>query len=296
MSSIYKITNIITNKIYIGYTSRTIKRRFYEHKWEAFNSDVDENASCLYQSMRKYGTNAFVIDEIIQFDENEYDWKELEKYYIKEYNSLTPNGYNILLGGNKPPVHYGESNIKTKICDADLQLLINDLKDSNLSYADIARKYNISVSHVYNLNLGKSRKQPNITYPIRKYTPQEKLALQVINILAVDTTLSNSKIADLIPNYFRANEIASINNGNKFSYLWTGDFPIRKIIVPNDYDEKQQKAYNILLYIQNNQNKKITQKQIQQDLGYSRRVVENTLKGIYPYNIANQNYPIILNK
>ena len=164
------------------------------------------------------------------------------------------------MGGNKPPVHYGESNIKTKICDADLQLLINDLKDSNLSYADIARKYNISVSHVYNLNLGKSRKQSNITYPIRKYTPQEKLALQVINILAVDTTLSNSKIADLIPNYFRANEIASINNGNKFSYLWTGDFPIRKIIVPNDYDEKQQKAYNILLYIQNHQNKKITQK------------------------------------
>ena len=101
--------------------------------------------------MRKYGTNAFVIDEIIQFDEDEYDWKELEKYYIKKCNSLTPNGYNILLGGNKPPVHYGESNIKTKICDADLQLLINDLKDSNLSYADIARKYKVDTSTIYEL-------------------------------------------------------------------------------------------------------------------------------------------------
>ena len=40
--------NLITNKIYIGYTSRDIKRRFYEHKWEAFNSDINNNASCFY--------------------------------------------------------------------------------------------------------------------------------------------------------------------------------------------------------------------------------------------------------
>ena len=50
----------------------------------------------------------------------------------------------------------------------------------------------------------------------------------VINILANNKTLSNKKIADLIPNYFRANEIASINNGKKYAYLWNGDFPIRK--------------------------------------------------------------------
>lgn len=37
MSYIYKITNIITNKIYIGYTSQDINKRFYQHKWEAFN-------------------------------------------------------------------------------------------------------------------------------------------------------------------------------------------------------------------------------------------------------------------
>lgn len=296
VSSIYKITNLLTNKIYIGYTSRPIQRRFYEHKWEAFNSDCNDNASYLYQSMRKYGTDVFVIDEIIQFDESEYDWKELEKYYIKEYDTLSPNGYNILSGGDIPPIHYGDDNIKTKISDKNLQLLIQDLKESKLSYADIAKKYNISVSHVYHINQGKSRIQLNITYPIRKYTPQEQLALQVINILATDTTMSNSKIADLIPNYFRANEIASINNGNKYAYLWNGEFPIRKILVPNDYEEKQKIADNILSYIQTHQNEKITQKQIQQDLNYSRKIVEKTLKGIYPYNKANQTYPIKLNK
>ena len=39
MSNIYKITNIITNKSYIGYTSRNISRRFYEHKWNALNTE-----------------------------------------------------------------------------------------------------------------------------------------------------------------------------------------------------------------------------------------------------------------
>ena len=102
--------------------------------------------------MRKYGTDVFVIDEIIQFDESEYDWKELEKYYIKEYDTLSPNGYNILSGGDIPPIHYGDDNIKTKISDKNLQLLIQDLKESKLSYADIAKKYNISVSHVYHIN------------------------------------------------------------------------------------------------------------------------------------------------
>lgn len=73
-----------------------------------------------------------------------------------------------------------------------------------------------------------------------------------MNILSNDITLSNKKIADLIPNYFRANEIASINNGNKYSYLWNGDFPIRKIKVPNDFDEKQKIALNIIDYLKKN--------------------------------------------
>ena len=45
-----------------------------------------------------------------------------------------------------------------------------------------------------------------------------------------DKTLSNAKIAELFPCYFRANEIASINTGKKYAYLWKGDFPIRKIL------------------------------------------------------------------
>lgn len=68
MSYIYKITNIITNKIYIGYTSQNINKRFYQHKYEAFNTDKESNHSYLYQSMRKYGTENFIINIIYEFD------------------------------------------------------------------------------------------------------------------------------------------------------------------------------------------------------------------------------------
>lgn len=293
MSSIYKITNIITNKNYIGYTSRSIARRFYEHKWEALNREDSCNNSHLYASMRKYGTDCFIIEELFNFKEDEYNWKELEQYYIQKYNTLSPNGYNLLIGGDMPPIHYGDFNSKTKISDRELDNLYKDLKNINLSYKDLSEKYNISISQLYAINSGKSRFHYNIEYPIRKYSKEEEYALKVINILANDNTLSNTKIAELIPNYFRANEIASINNGKKYAYLWHGDFPIRKETVPNDYEEKQKIALNILNYIKNN---KTTQIQIQRELKYGRAIVEKTLKGIYPYRINGYNYPIQLNK
>ena len=293
MSYIYKITNTVTNKEYIGYTSRNINRRFYEHKWEALNTSYAENKSYLYQSMRKYGTECFIIETVLEFDENKLDWKELEKYYIKKYKTLIPNGYNLLEGGDKPPTHYGDENNKTKIKDKDLLKLFQMLKDYTISYREISNYFNISISQLYDINQGKSRHQKDISYPIRKHSQQEEFALKVIQILKNDITLSNQKIADLIPNYFRANEIAAINNGKKYAYLWNGDFPIRKVVVPNDYEKKQEIAYKILNYINNNKN--LSQIKIQKELGYSRMIVEKTIKGIYPYSLPNVKYPIKLN-
>ena len=295
MSYIYKITNLITDKNYIGYTSRDINKRFYEHKWEALNTNYENNKSYLYQSMRKYGTENFIIELVLEFDEKEYNWKELEKYYIKEYNTLRPNGYNLLEGGDQPPIHYGNENYKTKIKDEDLPKLFRMLKDTSLTYKEIAQYFHISLSQLHNINYGYNRKQKGIKYPIRQFSKDEEYALQVINLLKTDITLSNSKIANLIPNYFRANEISSINNGKKYAYLYDGDFPIRKVRVPNDYEEKQQKAKQIIEYVKLN-NFKVSKNQIKQDTNSSRTIVDKTLNGIYPYKINNIEYPIKLNK
>jgi group I intron endonuclease len=294
MSYIYKITNLITNKIYVGYTSKTLNIRFYQHKYDALKENKDK--SHLHNSMRKYGVENFKIEEIYQFDENKESWKELEKYYIKILKSLEPNGYNILEGGDKPPIKYGNDNNKTKFKDEDIPLLYEMLKDNSISYKDISNITGLSIEYLYKINQGKFRKQEKVKYPIRKFSQYEENALKVIHILNTDVTLSNSKIAELIPGYFRANEIASINNGKKYAYLWNGDFPIRKVTVPNNYEECQEKAKNILKFINDNKNiKKITQIGIQRELGYSRTIVEKTLKGIYPYNINEVEYPVKIN-
>lgn len=293
MSYIYKITNLLNNKIYIGYTSRSIFRRFYEHIWEAYNSSYEENKSLLYSAIRKYGAENFIIESLIEFNEEKEDWKLLEKKYIKEQGSLSPNGYNILEGGNRPPIHYGNENNKTKIKDEKLILLIEKLKNPLFSYNQISQEFNISLSELYRINNGTVRYNKDLDYPIRKYSLQEEYALQVINILKNDKTLSYKKISELIPNYFRENEICSINTGHKYRYLWNGDFPIRKERVPDDYQEKLKLTREVVNYIKNN---KTTQIALQKKFNCGRYIIEQIIKGKYPYYLNDIKYPIKLNK
>lgn len=98
MIGIYKIVNKINNKVYIG-QSININRRIKEHFWKAqCEKDVSYN-SALHSAIRKYGKENFKWEVIEECEIEEID--EKEKYYIQFYNSLTPNGYNILEGGQK---------------------------------------------------------------------------------------------------------------------------------------------------------------------------------------------------
>lgn len=89
---IYKATDLTNDKVYIGKTSN-FKRR----KWQHIR--CYEKEDCLFhRAIKKHGCENFkweIIDEIEGL-ENAY---ELEKKYIKEYNSYKPNGYNMTKGG-----------------------------------------------------------------------------------------------------------------------------------------------------------------------------------------------------
>jgi len=89
---IYKITNKINGKIYIGQTISTIEKRMYCHKYRAFTKKYNHP---LYCAMRKYGFNNFDINIIKK--SNNINNSEIK--YIKEYNSKVPKGYNIVAGG-----------------------------------------------------------------------------------------------------------------------------------------------------------------------------------------------------
>lgn len=95
-AQIYKITNKINNKSYIGKSKDYIKR-FEKHKKLAkkFVNRV------LYDAINKYGIENFdliLIEEIFINDQNYINTREI--FWIERENTLYPNGYNMTTGGD----------------------------------------------------------------------------------------------------------------------------------------------------------------------------------------------------
>lgn len=88
--NIYKITNLNNKKVYIGQTIQTLSARWKAHK-------ISKGYKLLSKAIQKHGPESFKIQILETCDLNSADKKE--KYWIKELNSLAPNGYNLSIGG-----------------------------------------------------------------------------------------------------------------------------------------------------------------------------------------------------
>lgn len=95
---IYKATNKINGKIYIGQTIKTLEERIYMHYYRADNS-LEITHTHFINAIRKYGKNNFSW-EIIDTAETQEELDKKEIKWIQKYNSIK-NGYNIQKGGNK---------------------------------------------------------------------------------------------------------------------------------------------------------------------------------------------------
>lgn len=100
---IYKSTNNITGKVYIGQTTQTLEKRVKNHIKE---SKTDKNRPFMF-AINKYGSDNFTF-EIIDSANNLDELNDKEIYWIGYYNSVSPNGYNITGGGQ------GKKMIKTE--------------------------------------------------------------------------------------------------------------------------------------------------------------------------------------
>ena len=89
MYSVYKITNLVNNKIYIGQSARGVAQRFYRHICDAMNGKLDTHFA---RAIRKYGPENFTVD-IIDSASNQEELNQKEQYWIREYDSIR-HGYN----------------------------------------------------------------------------------------------------------------------------------------------------------------------------------------------------------
>jgi hypothetical protein len=97
---IYKVTNLINSKVYIGKTERGLEKRKQEHI--KFALKINENFySHFHFSIKKYGIDNFKWEIIDDTSITIQELNNKEKLYIEEYNSTNPLfGYNITIGGS----------------------------------------------------------------------------------------------------------------------------------------------------------------------------------------------------
>lgn len=176
MGYIYKITNSITKKCYIGETKKTNP----ELRWNEHKSKIEKGIGCpaLQDAVRKYGIDNFKFDIlIICFDEDRYYY---EKEYIKKYNSMSPNGYNLTPGGEGGGFHgkkHSESTI-AKIKNSLKQLYENNPELRKISSERVKslfkdEKYRIKISEgVLNSEKWKNSKKGN--YKCRNQSEETK--------------------------------------------------------------------------------------------------------------------------
>lgn len=90
---IYLLTNKTNGKKYVGQSVRGAAR-IREHLFAA-EAGVEYP---LYRAIRKYGWDDFEVSFIWEGPAEELD--DQERKFIKEYDSLSPQGYNLTTGGN----------------------------------------------------------------------------------------------------------------------------------------------------------------------------------------------------
>lgn len=156
MIGIYKFTNTINGKSYIGQSTNIKKRRTNHKSWAKCLRDT----SYIDSEMSKYGFDNFTFEILEECNPEELD--EREQYYIKKYNTVVPFGYNKTKGGRTGSLIALSSR-------EDVTAIQAMLRDTDLSQKKIGMIFGVSDVDVSYINLGYIWKTDGVDYPIRKF-------------------------------------------------------------------------------------------------------------------------------
>ena len=131
---IYRLTNLVTGKTYIGKTVH-FKRRMYEHKHY-------KSQTYLHNSIRKHGWDKFK-KEILIDDVPEEDLSNLEISYIEVENTMVPHGYNLTVGGEGKSGHKASKETRDKNKQSAIRQHANRDRFGTVSFDKKEKKYKV---------------------------------------------------------------------------------------------------------------------------------------------------------
>jgi len=201
---IYKLTNTINSKSYIGQTINFTKR-MNEHRRSAINGED----YYLYRAMKKYGLDAFKIDIIIRCN-NIAELNTFECYYINKYNTFNKHfGYNSTSGGGGCSGHkQSENTINSRVRKNNKAVLQYDLNGNFIkawkSIRCAAEKLGLDRPNISNCCNGKKVKQVGgFVWRLKSDGFKKKLDINLIRntLLKPKAVLQYDLDGDLIKGY-----------------------------------------------------------------------------------------------
>lgn len=270
---IYIIKNTINNKVYIGQAKNAAER------WLKHISAANKGYNyVISKAMKKYGIDKFYY-QILESQISNYD--EREKYWIKYYNSRTPNGYNVAPGGNS--VGNGIENPNSYFDSIeDILVIIDILQHTNYTITNIAKQFGCSEYVISQINLGSTYRQEGIDYPIRKTRYDKELIKQIHYSLQYELDKSMNQIAKEYK--IDRSQLDEINAG-RLHQLPGKKYPLR-----------EGRAFSINKKFVNEikrllKDSSLQQKDIAKQFNVSCSFISSINKGIYYYD-SSEVYPL----
>ena len=135
MQGIYKFTNKINNKVYIG-KANNLEERYKSHRRNHDNDNLQDYNTKFYRALRKYGFENFnyeILESNICWTAEVLNQKEVE--YIAKYRATEDEyGYNIQKGGLN-------TTVPRKLSEKQVLEIKNKLVTSTLTMQQIAKEY-----------------------------------------------------------------------------------------------------------------------------------------------------------
>ena len=235
---IYKYTNKINQKNYIGQTTSTLQRRDQKHLQQLHDNTY------FHRALKKYGRDNFslvVLEDNIPEDKID----DREKFWIEQFDSyyLHNKGYNMTKGGKW-------STPEQKIFGKDIKEIQNQILNSSISFQELADIYQVSLSGISDINTGRTFRDNDLTYPLRPAPIRSELdenKVQKVIRLLTTTNYSQTEIAKQVG--IKEYTVGCINRGTNSWCPKNLSYPLVKGEKKNTYSNKLTKEQVIqLLY------------------------------------------------